>query len=194
VSYPSGIVLSGSNLFVTNQATGTLGEYNATTGAVVNASLVSGLSQPWAIAVSGTNLFVTNLGNGTIGEYTTSGGTVNPSLVSGLNWPYGIAVSGSNLFVVNNLTDTIGEYTTSGGTVNPSLVSGLGGPANIAVTPEPSSIALLAAGAVGLAGYVWRQRRAARRPAEPEPQDYGPTILAFPAQQSHRIESARRAA
>ena len=39
---------------------GTIGEYNATTGAVVNASLVSGFSVPTAIAVSGGNLWVAN--------------------------------------------------------------------------------------------------------------------------------------
>ena len=38
---------------------GTIGEYT-TSGATVNASLVSGLNYPYGIAVSGSNLFVTN--------------------------------------------------------------------------------------------------------------------------------------
>ena len=38
---------------------GTIGEYT-TSGAVVNASLVSGLNYPFGIAVSGSNLFVAN--------------------------------------------------------------------------------------------------------------------------------------
>jgi hypothetical protein len=83
--------VSGSDLFVTNTANGTIGEYT-TSGATVNASLVSGLNSPIGIAVSGSDLFVTNQGSGTIGEYTTSGTTVNASLVSGLNAPFGIAV------------------------------------------------------------------------------------------------------
>ena len=128
---PSGIAVSGSDVFVTN-SNGTIGEYT-TSGATVNASLVSGLSNPLAIAVSGSDLFVTN-SNGTIGEYTTSGATVNASLVTGLSTPSGITVSGSDLFVTNTGTGKIGEYTTSGTTVNASLVSGVNSPSGITVS------------------------------------------------------------
>ena len=76
----------GGNVYVTNWTTGTIGEYT-TSGGTVNATLISGLSNPDGVAVSGSDLFVVNPGNGTIGEYTTSGATVNPSLVSGL---YGV--------------------------------------------------------------------------------------------------------
>jgi PEP-CTERM motif len=130
LSFPVGIAVSGSNLFVVNRGNGTVGEYT-TAGATVNPALISGLSDPvgldipYGIAVSGSDLFVFSGGNGTIGEYTTSGATVNPALISGLDVPYGIAVSGSDLFVVNYNTGTIGKYTTSGTTVNPALISGL---------------------------------------------------------------------
>src|ERR1017187_1279308 len=79
----------GQDIFVANVASGTIGEYT-TSGATVNASLVSGLSNPSGIAVSGSDLFVANQGSGTIGEYTTTGATVNASLVSGLDNPSGI--------------------------------------------------------------------------------------------------------
>ncbi len=85
-------------IFVTSFSDNSIGEY-ATSGATVNAALVTGLNHPFGIAVSGTNLFVSNNGNGTIGEYTTAGATVNAALVMGLNFPSGIAVSGTNLFV-----------------------------------------------------------------------------------------------
>src|SRR5438093_140081 len=89
-------------IFVTTNS-GTVGEYNATTGATLNASLVSGLSGAYGIAVSGGNLFVVNNGTNTIEEYNaTTGATVNAALVSGLPFSFGIAVSGGNLFVVNN--------------------------------------------------------------------------------------------
>ena len=54
------IALDGlGNLFVANSSSGTVGEYT-TSGATVNAPLVSGLSYPWGIAESGSNLFFTN--------------------------------------------------------------------------------------------------------------------------------------
>jgi hypothetical protein len=88
-----GIVVFGSNLFVTNYSANTIGEYNAVTGAVINASFISGLSNPWGLAVSGSNLFVTNSGNGTIGEYNAvTGAVINASLVSGLSSPGSIVV------------------------------------------------------------------------------------------------------
>ena len=122
------------SLFVTNFGNGKIGAYT-TSGAVVNASLVSGLSQPVGIAVSGSNIYVTEKFNGTIGSYnTTSGAVVNANLVSGLNNPFGIAVSGSNIYVVNEQNGTIGAYTTSGAVVNARLVSGLNNPSGIAVS------------------------------------------------------------
>ncbi len=103
-----------------------------TSGATVNASLVTGLTESYGIAVSGSNLFVTNSfgipGPWTIGEYTTSGATVNAALITLPSIPYGIAVSGSNLFVVQD-NGTIGEYTTSGATVNQALITGVNGTA-----------------------------------------------------------------
>jgi hypothetical protein len=76
---PNGIVVSGSDLFVTNfggcfggTCVGTVGEYS-TSGATVNAALISGLGGPNGIVVSGSDLFVANFGSNTIGEYTTSG-------------------------------------------------------------------------------------------------------------------------
>jgi hypothetical protein len=36
--------VSGNNLFVTNQRNGTVGQYNAITGAAINANFISGLS------------------------------------------------------------------------------------------------------------------------------------------------------
>jgi hypothetical protein len=79
-----GIAVSGSDLFVTNTTTGTIGEYT-TSGVKVNASLISGLNKPEGIAIAGSDVFVVNNGSGAIGEYSTSGATINASLVSGLS-------------------------------------------------------------------------------------------------------------
>ena len=68
---PTGIAISGSDLFVANYnggtfLNGTIGEYD-TSGATVNPSLISGLSGPQGLTVSGSNLFVTNRSTGFIG-------------------------------------------------------------------------------------------------------------------------------
>lgn len=59
----------------------------------MNASLITGLNEPYGLAVSGSDIFVANHGTGTIGEYTTSGSTVDASLVTGLSGPFGIVVT-----------------------------------------------------------------------------------------------------
>jgi len=146
---PSGIAVSGSNLFVANFGNATIGEYT-TSGTTVNASLITGLVEPSGIAVSGSNLFISYLvGTGGISEYTTSGTTVNVPLITGLGEPFGIAMSGSDLFVVNGAGGTIGEYTTSGTPVNPSLITGLSTPTGIAVSGSNLFIANYGSGTIG---------------------------------------------
>ena len=63
------------------------------------------------------------------------------------------------------------------------------------VTPEPSTFAMLAAGAIGLVGYGWRRRRTTRRTGKPTAFDRqdAPVILAFPSPLSPAT-AARRAA
>jgi hypothetical protein len=85
--------VSGSDLFVLSGLTGseTIGEYT-TSGATVNASLITGLTDGNEIAVDGSDLFVTNFPDGTVSEYTTSGALVNASLITGLDGAGPIAI------------------------------------------------------------------------------------------------------
>jgi hypothetical protein len=117
---PGLVHVAHSQIFVTNPTTGTIGEYT-TSGATVNASLVSGLTSPFGLATDGVNLFVANP-LGIIGEYTISGATVNASLIQYGGPP--LVVEGNDLFAPDGI-HTIGEFTTSGDSVNDYAVSGL---------------------------------------------------------------------
>jgi hypothetical protein len=79
---------------VADSFAGTIGEYDASTGAAINPALVSGLDYPTSIAVSGSKLFVVTLGDyliGTVGAYTLDGTPLNASLITGLNSPGDLA-------------------------------------------------------------------------------------------------------
>jgi hypothetical protein len=48
-----------------------VGEYNATTGAAINANFITGLSEPGGVAVAGNDLFVANFST----RWSASSGT-----------------------------------------------------------------------------------------------------------------------
>src|SRR6267142_1153319 len=107
----------------------------ATSGQVINSSLISGLSFPYGITLDGSgNMYIADM-YGTVGKYTTSGATVNSSLITGLGISMSIANDNAgHLFIVNdsrtNGPSSICEYTTSGTLLNPALISSpaIGGP------------------------------------------------------------------
>lgn len=134
LSLPSGLALSGNNLYVLDRNLGTIGEYNATTGAAIHSALVSGLNaDPISIAISGNSLYLVNMnlaGSGSISEYNaTTGASINSALVSGLGLPSSIAISGNNLYVANDESSiigsgSIGEYNaTTGAAIHSTLLS-----------------------------------------------------------------------
>lgn len=72
-----------------------VGEYNAATGAAINANFISGLNEPLALAVSANTLYVADIigAGGTIRAYNAgTGAVINANFITGLD-PSGIAVS-----------------------------------------------------------------------------------------------------
>jgi hypothetical protein len=107
---------------------GTVSEYS-TTGAVINANFITGLSVPSGLALLGNTLFVTNSGSGTVGKYdATTGGAINAGFITGLNGPTGIAVSNNSLFVTYYSYQqgfTVGKYdATTGAAINANFIRG----------------------------------------------------------------------
>ena len=162
------LAASGNNLYVEQFAnaqagSGSVTEYNATTGAVNSSFSCPGLNSPGGIAISGNNLFVSAYDGTTVGEYNaTTGALIDNTFISGLANPQSLAVSGNDLYVANFDNNTVGEYDATSGALIAGWTSptGLNGPVGLAVgsVPEPGSAALLALGAGALLG--WRRRRA----------------------------------
>ena len=158
LSNPYGLVLSddATSLFVTGFFVGSVGQYDATTGAAINPSLITGLTAPIGIALSGDNLFISDSSAGTIGKYTTSGATINAALVSGLSQPRNVAVSkdGTKLFVAESLQGAIKLYdANTGATLNDALVAGLNAPWGIALSADESSIYVTESGLSRIGHY-----------------------------------------
>jgi hypothetical protein len=88
-----------ARLYISQVGNNTVGEFNATTGAVIKASFITGLNFPWGLALSGNKLFVANegsdtVGNNTVGKYNAAtGAAINPSFITGLSDPAGLAVA-----------------------------------------------------------------------------------------------------
>jgi len=149
-SPPGGLALSGGSLFVDNYFSGSIGEYDAVTGAATQAPLIRGIS-PGMISVAGGELYEVNIRSKTIAAFTTAGATVNADLVNyGTGSPTGVAVYGGQLFLADGANGTISVYDANTGTViNPSLVSGLSSPNGIAVFGGYLFVANLGSGTIG---------------------------------------------
>jgi len=141
-----GDVIFESNVGNIGAGHGTVGEYT-TTGAVVNAAIITGLTHPIFMAASGNDLFITDYDDGIVSEYTTSGVKVNAALVTG--GAEGITISGDHMFVSYNTT--VREYTTSGTLINGSLVTGLQVASNVQV--EGNDLFVLSAYLIGQYQY-----------------------------------------
>src|SRR5437773_2185139 len=116
-----------ANIFVTS-LNGTIGEYT-NSGAVVNASLITGLNTP-----VGIQLFFTENGfTGRVGEATTSGMNVNEYLIGNLSSPDAITAAGSHLFVTGQFPGLVNEFNLDGSVVHSPLITGLNTPYGIAV-------------------------------------------------------------
>ena len=126
-------------LYITRDSNSSLGSYDLTTGAAINALLIQNLDAPYSVAVSGDSIYVGSLLNGPrIGKYNLDGSAVNTSFISGFR-SNGIAVSGANLYATAYIDGTIGHYNSiTGAAINAPLVSGLEAANPYAITLDKS--------------------------------------------------------
>ena len=142
------MVDGAGDLFEVTQQFETIGEYNASTGATINANLITGLQDASGLAFNGSgDLYVTEWGNGLantglVGEYSAStGAAVNASFISGLTRPEALVLDGSgdlfllNAYVSSGNPGSVSEYNATTGTaINSNLITtGLDDPFGIAL-------------------------------------------------------------
>ncbi len=132
------IGVSGGYLYAMSANSGVIGKYT-TEGAVVNATLISGLSSPQTFEVYGGNLYVATYMGGTwgIAVYAPSGSLINGSFITGLPQPRAMAFDSGILYLVNFGGDgagTVAKYdAATGALVNGSYITGLNYPSSIAI-------------------------------------------------------------
>jgi hypothetical protein len=173
--YDTGIAVVGNHLFVAYYNTSgyphnipTVAEYNAATGALINAKLIA-LDDPTsgngnsggALTASGNSLFFayTDGSNGpAICEYNVTTRAITPRFIAlgplATYLPSALTVSNNRLFVGHYVPSgggTVGEYdATTGGAINATLITGLPyGPGGLAVLVNH----LLVAEAAGVSEY-----------------------------------------
>jgi hypothetical protein len=165
--YDTGIAVVGNHLFVAYDSDpggshiASVAEYNATTGALKNANLISlgNGSLPGALTASGSSLFFgySGVNGATICEYNVTTGATTPDfIVLGSYNPGALTVSNNHLYVgywvnISGYEGTVGEYdATTGVPINATLITGFSyEPTGLAITGTH----LLVAEAAGVSEY-----------------------------------------
>src|SRR5271165_6430237 len=122
---------------------GTVGVYDATTGAAINAKLITGLSGGTffggpTLALSGNNLFVGGL---TVGKYdATMGVAINANFITATttSGPLALSDDGTVLFVGGS---TVGKYDAiTGAAINVNLITGLTNAFGLALSRDGTAL------------------------------------------------------
>jgi sugar lactone lactonase YvrE len=133
LSGPQDMTISNGDLFVANEQGNTIGEYNASTGATINASLISsGLGNPNPLLVSsGTTLFVGDEDGG-IGAFNLSTQSFTSGFISrsATGSAQGLALSGNTLYELNGVSGAINTFNATTGQTIANTLHGVGGTAN----------------------------------------------------------------
>jgi hypothetical protein len=125
---PTALALSGNDLFVGEGLY--IGEYNATTGALLNRTFAS-FYDAQLLAVGNGNLYAATISYPEIGEFNLSTGSEESSNLTGFlpGGAYALAVSGTNLYVAEYASNTswVSDYNAITGALITGTVAAVSG-------------------------------------------------------------------
>jgi hypothetical protein len=132
-------------------AGGGIGEYDAITGAAINANFAGGRTT-YGLVLSGNTLYGLYPNGGPVSEYdATTGATINANFIpaNGLIGGEGLAISGNSLFLPGPFI--VGQYdATTGAAINANFITGLcNDPAGLLVSANNLYVANPSCGTVG---------------------------------------------
>jgi hypothetical protein len=125
---PYALMIAGNTLYVGDASGRTVGTYDATTGAPINATLITGLSSPRGLLLFGSDILVAD--GSRVGRYRASNGSaVNVAFITGVSRVVAIVLSGNTLYVAQDGVNRVGTFNaTTGAPINPSFITGLSTP------------------------------------------------------------------
>jgi sugar lactone lactonase YvrE len=132
---PTGVAIFGNDLYVANNGSGVIAEFNLTTKSFVG-DYVTGLFNPRGVVFdSAGNLYVANQSSGNIIEVPAGSplGSTGSVFASGLSFPNGLAIADGSLYAANGATNTIDQISLATGVVTtPTFITGLSNPNGVA--------------------------------------------------------------
>jgi len=144
---PIFLAADGNDLYVSSYGSaagqGKVGKYNATTGATINASLITGLTEATGVAVADGKVYVASkgplAGSSKVGVYDAStGSAINGSLVLATQI-FGIHVVDGVLWVADNGSAAVGKYNAStGAAIDATFIDNVTGIYDALAIPTPT--------------------------------------------------------
>lgn len=128
---------AGAFVYFANEGGGNIVRAN-NDGTGVDASFITGATNPCGVAVSSGRIYWGNQGMGsgtTVGSARIDGTGVNQSFITGATGPCGVAVDANFLYWANEFGTTIGRAGLNGSSPNQSFVTGASSPCGVAVSP-----------------------------------------------------------
>jgi YVTN family beta-propeller protein/VCBS repeat-containing protein len=137
---PSGVAVSGTHAYVSNQADNTVSVVDTTTGAVVATITVGGAPSAVAVTPDGSRVYVANRNTNTVSVINTATNTVVATVKVGTN-PDAIAVSpnGTRVYVLNAGTNSITKINTATNKITGTIKVG-NSPTAIAFSPDGKKV------------------------------------------------------